>query len=159
MLGTSYGAGDGSTTFNIPDARGYFPRFLDDGKGIDPGRANGSIQSDSYGSHNHTLVDAGHSHSVYDPGHAHGVADPGHSHGGVGFPEVPSDGGYMVPSAQSGLHRDYGGQTAGSGTGIGIYGSGTGIGIYGSGTGAYIGGSGGSETRPKNISMLACIKY
>ena len=35
IYGTKYGNGDGSTTFNLPDLRGEFPRFWDNGKGID----------------------------------------------------------------------------------------------------------------------------
>lgn len=46
-LGTRYGAGDGFNTFNLPDGRGVFIRGLDDGRGIDPGRALGSIQWDA----------------------------------------------------------------------------------------------------------------
>lgn len=46
-IGTTYGAGDGSTTFNVPDMRGAFPRFLDDGRGVDSGRALNSWQSDA----------------------------------------------------------------------------------------------------------------
>ncbi len=34
-LGITYGAGDGSTTFNIPDLRGEFLRGLDAGRGVD----------------------------------------------------------------------------------------------------------------------------
>jgi microcystin-dependent protein len=34
-IGTTYGAGDGSTTFNIPDLRGEFLRGLDGGRGVD----------------------------------------------------------------------------------------------------------------------------
>jgi microcystin-dependent protein len=52
-IGTTYGAGDGSTTFNIPDPRGYFMRVLDSGAGIDPGRAPGSIQQDQLQDHTH----------------------------------------------------------------------------------------------------------
>ncbi|MCY1196395.1 Phage Tail Collar Domain protein [compost metagenome] len=46
-IGTTYGAGDGSTTFNLPDVRAEFPRFWDDGRGIDANpspRAIGSSQ-------------------------------------------------------------------------------------------------------------------
>lgn len=43
-IGTSFGAGDGSTTFNVPDARGEFFRGYDDGRGIDAGRAWASWQ-------------------------------------------------------------------------------------------------------------------
>lgn len=34
-IGTTYGSGDGSTTFNLPDLRGEFIRGLDGGRGID----------------------------------------------------------------------------------------------------------------------------
>jgi hypothetical protein len=36
ILGTMYGAGDGSTTFNVPDYRGDFLRGWDHGRGVDP---------------------------------------------------------------------------------------------------------------------------
>ena len=42
--GTTYGAGDGSSTFNVPELRGEFIRGLDNSRGIDSGRANGSFQ-------------------------------------------------------------------------------------------------------------------
>jgi len=44
VIGTRYGAGDGSTTFALPDRRGVFLRALDDGAGIDAGRVIGSRQ-------------------------------------------------------------------------------------------------------------------
>jgi microcystin-dependent protein len=53
VIGTTFGAGDGSTTFNVPDARGEFDRGWDDSRGIDPGRAFGSLQLDSFASHTH----------------------------------------------------------------------------------------------------------
>lgn len=48
VIGTTYGAGNGSTTFNLPDFRGEFPRFLDDGRGIDTGRALGQWQAQQF---------------------------------------------------------------------------------------------------------------
>lgn len=44
VLGTTYGVGNGTTTFNIPDLRGEFIRGADAGKGTDPGRTLGSNQ-------------------------------------------------------------------------------------------------------------------
>lgn len=38
-IGTDYGVGDGSTTFNLPDLRGEFVRCWDDSRGIDSGRS------------------------------------------------------------------------------------------------------------------------
>lgn len=52
-IGTTYGAGNGTTTFNLPDMRGEFARGLDLGRGIDAGRVLGSAQADSFRSHAH----------------------------------------------------------------------------------------------------------
>lgn len=52
-IGTRYGVGDGSTTFNLPDPRGRVLRALDLGKGLDPGRVQGSTQDSALGSHTH----------------------------------------------------------------------------------------------------------
>jgi phage tail collar protein len=46
-IGTTWGAGDGNTTFNIPDLRGEFLRGADNGRGIDSGRVLGSAQGDA----------------------------------------------------------------------------------------------------------------
>ena len=46
-IGTTFGSGDGSTTFNVPDLRGEFIRGWDDGRGVDSGRSFGSSQVDS----------------------------------------------------------------------------------------------------------------
>ncbi len=43
--GTFFGAGNGTTTFNLPDMRGKFPRATDDGAGVDAGRVVGSDQA------------------------------------------------------------------------------------------------------------------
>ncbi|MGY5795298.1 hypothetical protein ACXHXM_34705 len=87
-----------------------------------------------------------HAHGVSDPGHAHGVYDPGHQHyfgasyigSGVG-----SNGGYVNASNNNGAL-----------TGV----SGTGIGIYAAATGISIQSNGGTEARPRNVALLACIK-
>jgi microcystin-dependent protein len=52
-IGTTYGVGDGSTTFNVPDLRGEFVRSLDDGRGVDSGRAIGSYQNHGVIDHKH----------------------------------------------------------------------------------------------------------
>jgi len=66
-IGTTWGSGNGTTTFNIPDLRGYFLR----GSGTssrdpDSPRAVGSAQAEAFLSHTHT--DSGHTHgySAYD---------------------------------------------------------------------------------------------
>lgn len=45
-IGTRFGEGDGSTTFNLPDLRGLFLRGWDDGRGLDKNRELGSWQID-----------------------------------------------------------------------------------------------------------------
>lgn len=52
-IGTTYGVGNGTTTFNLPDMRGEFPRGWDDGRGVDSGRAFGSAQAALVGEHDH----------------------------------------------------------------------------------------------------------
>ena len=73
MIGTNYGAGDGSTTFNVPDYRGRFLRGVDGGSNRDPeagSRTNmatgvvvggivGSVQNDQFASHTHAYANRG----------------------------------------------------------------------------------------------------
>jgi len=54
-IGTTYGVGDGSTTFNLPDDRGLVDRGWDDGRGYDPARVFGSEQGDAIRDHTHAL--------------------------------------------------------------------------------------------------------
>ena len=53
-IGTTFGAGDGSTTFALPDLRGEFLRGWDDGRAVDSGRGIGTAQGDAFGSHSHS---------------------------------------------------------------------------------------------------------
>lgn len=111
-IGTTFGAGDGVTTFNLPDGRGRFLAGFDPSNGT--GRLNAAVSGSVNGgilgavggeqyhylsaaelavhshgvndpSHIHGVGDPGHAHSVADPTHAHSVADPTHNHG-VGDP-------------------------------------------------------------------------
>lgn len=52
-IGTTFGTGDGSTTFNLPDLRGEFIRGWDDSSGVDSGRAFGSSQGHALQNHSH----------------------------------------------------------------------------------------------------------
>lgn len=57
VIGTSFGSGDGSTTFALPDLRGMFLRGRDNGRGIDPDAASrtasgtGGATGDNVGSY------------------------------------------------------------------------------------------------------------
>lgn len=64
-IGTTWGSGNGTTTFNIPDLQGYFLR----GSGTsardpDSPRVIGSAQTDAYLNHSHIATDSGHSHGI-----------------------------------------------------------------------------------------------
>jgi microcystin-dependent protein len=54
-IGTTHGAGNGTTTFNLPDLRGEFIRGLDLSRGVDAARSLGSAQSDAVEMHSHYL--------------------------------------------------------------------------------------------------------
>lgn len=60
LLGTTYGVGDGSTTFNLPDIRGRFLRVWDHGAGTDPDAASRTSPGGSVASGDHvgTLQDS-----------------------------------------------------------------------------------------------------
>lgn len=125
-IGTTFGGGDGSTTFNVPDLRGEFARGWDDARGIDAGRGFGSFQKGTF--HNigsGPVVDCVSDYSISNGGAA-AAADLGLDTG------VPSD----YPNAR------YGSAGTVGPTGAPMY------------TDASYG-----VTRPRNIALLACIKY
>jgi len=63
VIGTVWGAGDGSTTFNVPELRSEFIRGWDHGRGVDTGRAFASAQTEMIGPHAHGITDTGHTHA------------------------------------------------------------------------------------------------
>jgi hypothetical protein len=82
VIGTTFGAGDLTTTFNLPDLREKMVRGWAPVNSLDPEREFGSDQESQIGLHRHGVVDPGHTHEVIDPGHLHPVNDPGHTHVG-----------------------------------------------------------------------------
>jgi microcystin-dependent protein len=63
LIGTTWGAGDGSTTFNIPNTNGVFSRGWDFSGTIDPGRTLGVVQADAFQTHGHNVSDPSHYHT------------------------------------------------------------------------------------------------
>lgn len=65
LIGTAYGAGDGSTTFNLPDLRGRVAVGKGTHVDVDTlGDNDGAALADRRPKHNHTMTDPGHVHSV-----------------------------------------------------------------------------------------------
>ena len=102
-IGTTFGAGDGSTTFNVPDLRGEFVRSWSDGRGVDNGRVFGSAQAQDIQPHTHNIV--------------------GSNTGGSGSRM------FVHPVDVNAIDT---GSTQSAGT---------------------------TETRPRNVALLACIKF
>ncbi|MBP2631495.1 MAG: putative phage tail fiber protein [Firmicutes bacterium] len=129
MVGTSFGTGDGKSTFNLPDLRGEFIRGLDEGRGIDKGRMLGSNQKGS-------LV----------------VTDPSITHNVIGS-FINSDDNEGLMNQRVGLDEpenisDY----------TGLNNAGVEIGFNQSVVSNQIGFDFG-VSRPRNVALLACIKY
>ena len=142
---TRYGAGDGSTTFSVGDLRGEFPRFFDDGRGIDSGRVIGAAQAEAIEAHGHTASEA----SAGD--HTHGLEvyrfNTGSGGGNDGTGSWINSGSFSTgpgwfpfgPTASYGIGRVV---NAGAHT-----------------HSITVNSAGGPETRPRNVALLACIKY
>lgn len=152
-----FSPGDGSTTFRVPDFRGYSIRALDDARGVDTGRTIGSVQLDQLLQHTHSVTDPSHVHTVSDPGHAHGVSDPTHSHL---WGHNNQNGSGAGAGNYGGTSGGYAEPTAGASTGIGVQGAASGISLIATTTGISIqNSSGGAEVRVKNIALMPLIYY
>lgn len=85
VIGTTWGIGDGATTFNVPDMRAKSALGLNDGTlpaGADGGFTTRTLAATG-GAETHALTSAengAHTHTVTDPTHTHAVTDPGHTH-------------------------------------------------------------------------------
>lgn len=151
-FGTMYGEGDGSTTFNLPDLRGVFVRGLDAGRGLDPGREQGGFQADSNLAHVHDFTVPAHTHTgtTSEAGsHTHRVKDGG---GGQQTNSVTLGGGNFSGQdyPTSWVSNENLVEPAGKHTHTFT----TSASEAASGQTSL---SGGSESRPKNVALLACI--
>lgn len=118
-IGTAYGAGDGTTTFNIPDCRGRASAGKDDMGGTAAGRLTsptlaGSTLGATGGAQTHQLTIA------QLAAHNHGVNDSGHSHSYNGIV-----GGFGSIQSGAGAYSPAGDTTGSSGTGISIQSNGS----------------------------------
>ncbi len=130
-----FSSGDGSTTFRLPDFRGEFMRFVDDGRGIDISRVLGKWQADAVGSFSMT----GGSVTITDlQAHA----------------DSPQTGDGWFFSPQVGPVESNGGQH-GSDSGSPVI---SGIDAI-RGLMSLSGNGGASETRPRNVAIMPCIVY
>lgn len=125
VIGTTFGSGDGSTTFNLPDLRGEFLRCWDDSRGIDSGRTIGTGQADSFQGHRHLVKEQGGTQVIGSTlntvGGGAGTVEAPNSHGGINRGNTEARD--IISDLTNGTPRIA------------------------------------SETRPRNISLLACIKY
>ena len=106
-IGTAYGVGDGTTTFNVPDGRGRVLAGKDNMGGTAASRlttagsgVNGTTLGASGGTETHTLTTAqmpAHNHAVTDPGHAHTNSAQAGAGGNVGV----GGSGYGYPTSGS----------------------------------------------------------
>ncbi|MBF0350983.1 MAG: tail fiber protein [SAR324 cluster bacterium] len=130
-IGTTYGIGDGSTTFNLPDYRGYFLRGIDNSAGSDPdagsrtNRGDG-VTGDNVGTKQSELAKIPNL-AIFDADN-NSILMVGTGNGGVG--------------SNSQIFIDSQANKAGGASQHTLLAQGQ-----------------GNETRPKNISVIYLIKY
>lgn len=130
-IGTQFGS-TSPTTFNLPDVRGEFIRCLDDGRGIDPGRALGSWQASQNLQHDHEAeIQPGgaHEHEIQVPRDM--GTQQGHGDDDAFLGDEIEEGIAVITTTRAPDHTH----------------------------GVTIRSSGGTEARSRNIAFLACIKY
>ena len=145
IIGTAYGTGNGSSTFNLPDLRGEFVRGFDNGRNADTGRSIASSQSASNASHNHSISLSGTtstksltgnvsriSETFAGAGQATGVFSKGGNNDAPLTPGAPDS----SPTGSFNFDASHNHTFSASGTS----------------------GSQGSEARPRNVAMMYIIK-
>lgn len=153
-IGTTFGAGNGSTTFQIPDLRGEFIRGWDDGRGIDGARVLGSSQVDQNKSHSHTGSTSSDSHS-----HTGTTSSDSHDHGSTR--RYPSGSGSSVRGFDQATGGGWSNWESGGGSPLSSDSHNHSFSTSSDSHSHTVttNPDGGSEARPRNIALLACIKY
>ena len=144
IIGTTYGSGNGSSTFNVPELRGEFIRGVDRGRGVDSGRNINDPQGGQNASHNHSISLSGTTSTKSLTGTVKRISEGFLAQGTTsGVFTKTSDGtnnitGSSSPSSVGGFSMDASHNHTFSASGTS--------------------GSQGSEARPRNIAMLYIIK-
>lgn len=142
-IGTTFGSGDGSTTFTLPDLRGEFLRGWDDGRQVDASRNFGTLQVDAIKKHKHKWENLTRSQII-----ASGATLDNQDGTIFDFIEVDSGVGGGGGIMSIGGNFNYAGGM---------------LGWYGDQMGPFynVGPNLGSatETRPRNVALLFCIKF
>lgn len=173
-ISTTYGVGDGSTTFNLPDLRGEFIRGWADDRAVDTGRVFGSAQSDANLAHTHTASSdstGSHTHTgttASDGSHTHSgstSSDGAHSHTVSSTNGDPAGVATRVKGSDQVAATDIGTSSAGTHShSLSINSGGAHTHTFTTAAGGThshvitVNSSGGTESRPRNIALLYCIK-
>lgn len=146
-VGTNWGVGDGSTTFNLPDMR----RRASIGSGGTAVSGPANTVGSTGGEEKHSLTAtelAAHNHGVSDPGHSHSVSDPGHTHTSTpGWRFLSPDGNNGTGSAN--------GPAVWAAVATGVNSSTTGIAVVGSSTGVSTTNTGSGT--PHNVMQPSAV--
>ena len=135
ILSTTHGAGDGSSTFNLPDLRGQFVRGWDNSAGVDASRVFGSTQTDQNKNHTHTTD------SVTLTGGIRKISE--------GFGAGGSASGVFTKTADG--NNTITGSSSTSPVG--------GVDFDGTHSHTISSSGGGTEARPKNVALMYIIKF
>jgi hypothetical protein len=167
-IALTWGPGNGSDDFPLPDLK-TAGRFLRSRSGS---VALGTIQADTVGVHNHPgsgSVSGSVSLSIAADGAwtpSISISDPSHAHsvGGTGQMLVGAGGPYALPAgsqmgSQAGTNAATTGISASSSAAPAHAHAGSTASFSGSISVTVSNNTGTTETRPLNVSMLACIRY
>tara|TARA_B100000161_G_scaffold228179_1_gene174802 strand:+ start:78 stop:1055 length:978 start_codon:yes stop_codon:yes gene_type:complete len=135
ILSTTHGAGDGSSTFNLPDLRGQFVRGWDNSAGVDASRVFGSTQTDQNKNHTHTTD------STTLTGGIRKISE--------GFGSGGSASGVFTKTADG--NNTITGSSSTSPVG--------GVDFDGTHSHTISSSGGGTEARPKNVALMYIIKF
>jgi microcystin-dependent protein len=160
-ISTTFGVGNGTTTFNLPDLRGEWVRGWANGRAVDTGRAFGSTQAEMIGPHNHTATSSSSSSSstsgsfsgttASDGAHVHSVNMDGGLAGGASGLDATIDAACTVTPnsnliASGGAHtHTVSGSISASTTTTTT-------------TTTTVNNNSGTENRVRNVALMYCIK-